>query len=793
MQKLKIKISKFTYIPFIILGLIAVLFFYKTFFQGLLPFPGDLLISEYKPWQTYSFLGYNPGSYPNKAQYFDTIRQLYPWRYLAIDLMKHGQIPLWNPYNFSGNPLLANVQSAVFYPFNFIFFIISFPFAWSILIMLQPLLASIFMFFYMRNLKISVSGALLSAIAYGYCLFMSVFLEYNTIGHILIWLPLCLLSIEKIAVKLEKRYILLFTFTIISAGFAGHIQIFLIYIVFSNIYIIWKLMGTNNMRLIKIMGIIMIIAGGITAIQYLPTAELISQSARTNQPFNFLVNVLLFQPRQILNLFIPDLYGNPATRNYLLNDPYPGKAIYIGIIPLLFSLIAMITLQYKKEVKFFSIISLGLFFCLVHTPITEIFYRLNFPLISTSSPSNSMFIISFSLAVLAGFGFDNWSNFKFKKHILPSISLMIITIFIFGIYKFFHFQISIKNLILSCIIIWTSGLIFISSQIIEKIKPYAAYFLILITIADLFYFFQKFNPFVPPKLIYPTNSISEWLTDNAGINRYWGYGSAEIEANFSSLGKNFSPEGYDPLYLKTYGQLVNSTSNGKTDQNFNNQNRSDAKISPGYGALDLTKNPYRLKTLALLGTKYILDRPENGSTEITFPPVIFTLIKSIDGWNIFQYQNSLPRIKLFTDTEFISDDKFATKFYNPNFNLNNTLIISENLNIPKSYPKNIGNAELISYQANQVKIKTNSNQKSVLFLSDNFTPGWQVKIDNITGKIIKADYSFRAVVLDPGTHIVIFNYLPNSFKIGATISLVSLILLVIILKTNLIIKYEIKK
>jgi len=119
--------------PVLILLVITILFFYKTFFLGLLPFPGDLLISEYQPWKSYSYLGYNPGSYPSKKQYFDTLRQIYPWRTFVNHELKQGKIPLWNPYNFSGQPLLANLQSQVFYPLTVFYFVFAQPIAWSIL------------------------------------------------------------------------------------------------------------------------------------------------------------------------------------------------------------------------------------------------------------------------------------------------------------------------------------------------------------------------------------------------------------------------------------------------------------------------------------------------------------------------------------------------------------------------------------------------------------------------------------------------------------------------------------
>src|SRR5207302_5504717 len=134
------KLKEIIYI-FLLFFLITSVFFYNTFRHGYVPIPGDLLISEYNPWKTFSYLGYAPGSYPNKAQYFDVIRQLYPWKTLSMSLLKQGTFPLWNPYNFSGAPLFANFQSAILYPLNILYIFFSQSIVWTILVFLQPFLA----------------------------------------------------------------------------------------------------------------------------------------------------------------------------------------------------------------------------------------------------------------------------------------------------------------------------------------------------------------------------------------------------------------------------------------------------------------------------------------------------------------------------------------------------------------------------------------------------------------------------------------------------------------------------
>ncbi len=76
------------------------------------------MLIEKNPYSSESFLGYAPGGYPNKAQGPDVITEIYPWKYFSIEQIKNGQLPFWNPHNFSGNPQMANFQTAIFYPLN---------------------------------------------------------------------------------------------------------------------------------------------------------------------------------------------------------------------------------------------------------------------------------------------------------------------------------------------------------------------------------------------------------------------------------------------------------------------------------------------------------------------------------------------------------------------------------------------------------------------------------------------------------------------------------------------------
>ncbi|MBP8293770.1 MAG: hypothetical protein KAX65_13425, partial [Caldilineaceae bacterium] len=48
----------------------------------------------------------------------DILLYFYPYRDFAAEALRSGRIPFWNPYLFSGAPLLANTQAAVLYPLH---------------------------------------------------------------------------------------------------------------------------------------------------------------------------------------------------------------------------------------------------------------------------------------------------------------------------------------------------------------------------------------------------------------------------------------------------------------------------------------------------------------------------------------------------------------------------------------------------------------------------------------------------------------------------------------------------
>lgn len=725
--------------------LVCAVFFYKTIFLGLVPFPGDLLIAEYVPWKNESFMGYNPASFPNKAQYFDVIRQLYPWRILSIDLIKQGQLPLWNPYNFSGTPLFANGQAASFYPLNILFFVLPSIVAWSILVFLQPLLSSFFTFLYMRKIGVSFVGCLIASLSFSYSLYTSTFLEYNTLLHVAAWLPLSLYFIEKIVRKEGVIWFVAFCFSSAIPFFAGHLQVSFYVFGFIILYLIFRIIsfGEKKQKSIYIgLFLSLLLALGIASLQLIPLFELVQLSARVAHDQDFFINQLLLQPYQYIMLFIPDIFGNPVSRNYELLASYPTKALYIGIPALIFGLTALLNIKKNKYIPLFLLLAFFSIAAIVRTPFTELLFDLHIPFFSSSSPSNGIFLISFCVSVLAGFGFDIWQ--KNRKFIIPIVSFIIIFFVLFLITIFFGPSINLKNTIYSFAVIIITLLVFFILSNYQKSKHWLHYIFIVVIVLDLFYFFQKFNPFVPIESVYPKNEIISYLEKNIGIDRIWGYGGAYLESNIHTQLRLFSPDGYDPLYPADYGRFIQRSKDGKMHSESDSFTRSNAAIVPGYGSGDLMKNPYRLQMLDSLGVRYILATSAE-SDIATFPTERFKKLYEKNGIIVFENTKATPRMFLL--------DKISGF--------------------------RSGNVILKSYKSNIVEVQTNNKEESMFIISDTYFPGWKVYIDSKQSSISPMFHVFRGVQVPGGKHMVRFVYMPDSFFWGLKISIISLLLLII--------------
>ena len=617
-----------------LIALLVGIFFYPTILQGKLPVPTDTLVGLYHPWRDVYAEEYPRGVPFKNFLITDPVRQQIPWRKIAIDQWKEGEIPWWNPYSFSGTPLAANIQAAVFYPLNILFFLFDFKIAWTILIILQPILAGLFFYWFARSKNLSDAASLFGAIAWSFSGFMISWMTWGTIGHVALWLPLILLAIDR------KNY-WLFTFALSIQFFAGHAQISLYLIIFSLLY------AWYNKKISKGLLLSLFLAGMTTAIQWIPFVQLFQHASRA-------VDAGVTKPGwlmpwyHLVQFFAPDFFGNPATGNYWGEWNYGEFIGYIGVIPLLFALRGV----FVKEAKFWKLLLLASLVLLVSHPLTVFVYGLGLPVISTLQPTRLMVITVFSLVMLSFYGFEVWRGAT-KNNMRPPVVLGIVygvlwLLVLFGTDK--HFLVSRNNLVLPTGMFF-AGLLFY----FIKNKKIALIGILCFTVFDLFRFGWKFTPFTPPEYFFPETKIISYLQSQPKPFRVMVVDDRILPPNVSAYYGIETINGYDPLIFAPYEGLMTSV-----------ENRSD------FNRIIVAKN-IDSPVIAQLNITYVLSLDEIRSplVEKVMDEGQTKLYKFIPGLSRVYFEPNNP---LEPTVAEYSDDRITIKYSSDQ---RRTLIISQ--------------------------------------------------------------------------------------------------------------------
>lgn len=770
--------------PYLILGLFVVVFFRKSFFQGLIPIPFDLLVSWFFPYNSGGWWGawtiHKGGNFAS-----DAIRQTYPWKQLAIDLIKQGKFPLWNPYAFSGTPLLANFQSAIFYPLNAFFFLIdNFPYAWALYIISTLILSSVFMYLFLKSLKLKNLSALLGSLAFAASGYMTVWLEWGSVSHQLVWLPLSLFSLNRWWQSKKKRYLVLLILSASSTIFAGYPQGAAYNFIIVLSFLIFLANKTSRKRKVELI-LPVLIAGlltiAITAVQWLPTAELYFHSAMKGEASQKLSKQAALPFLQLVTFLSPDYFGNRVTDNYWAKEfsgvDYMDADLYLGAVSLLLAGVALIGREKKAAKKWLiTLILLGLFLG-IKTPVVTLVANLGIPVISTGAAAEALLISIFAISVLAALGLETFAESK-KVRVKPAIEAVAILYGMLFIATFFmeaaKASIARKALVVPALAVGPASiLIFIKAKARSQHKQLTAWLVIAILGVELLVHAEKILPFSTPDFAFPEHVLIEELGSRSGNNRVAGFWETEIATNFHTAFRLFSSEGYDPLYSRRYGEFMSAADEGKLPKSIP---RSDADIT-------MENQTNRNRLIDLTSTRFIsakvTDPDKHWEQEpLKYDPSRFELVWQKQGFKIYENLQALARIKLYYDWQVLSDDrKIIETLYDQQFNPHEQVLLEKNPGIEPSGAGE-GSVKITNYQSATVEIDLEGEKPAILLLTDSFYPGWKARIDDKPVEILRANYTFRALVVPEGNHKIIFYYHPRSFIWGAVISILAASLLI---------------
>lgn len=383
----------------------------------------------------------------------DLIVENYPWKRFALQSVRQGELPLWNPYLFAGAPFLATGQHGMLYPFSWLFFLLPITKAYGWYTVTQLWLAGLLMYVFGRILKMRRGSAAVAGLIYQGSGFLLVSAAvFPMILGAAVWLPLLLACIEKVigtAVGRRGTTFLWMALGAVALGLqilAGHIEITYYTLLIMAVYALWRLAAAARSVVhlwqpaawLAGMVAVGLLLGGV---QLIPFYEVGQVNFREGAAAFEEVRGWAFPARRVVTLALPNFFGNPSHHSYVdaftrervpltrnaygdLNPRgaytsdwgiknYVEGGVYLGILPLFLAALGVVTAwrrgkgsARRAQGAFFTVLSFFSLAFVFGTPLYALLYY-GLPFINQlHTPFRWVWPLALCVAVLAGFGVD---------------------------------------------------------------------------------------------------------------------------------------------------------------------------------------------------------------------------------------------------------------------------------------------------------------------------------------------------------------------------------------------------
>ncbi len=328
-------------IPLAVLFLLPLLWFWPVVLGGKTLLPADNLFT-FQPWK--AFASQMGVTVPHNTLLSDLILENYAWKTFLRESFRHGSLPLWNPYLFSGMPFLAGGQHSGLYPLSLVYYVIPLARAYGVFTWLQLALAGMSMYALAIIWKRSPGAALFAGVAYQFSGFFIVSVVFPMIIAAASWLPLLLGLMTLIFRKQQEKgrgsfnptpYVAAFAVILALTTLAGHVEILYDTLIVLAAFGLWEVAITwKKVRAWwpAVRTGLWVLAGGLLGlgmggIQFLPLYELAKQNFREGSASLGQILGWAWPTRHVLTFFLPDVFGNPA--HHRVFDPWTRQFVPI--------------------------------------------------------------------------------------------------------------------------------------------------------------------------------------------------------------------------------------------------------------------------------------------------------------------------------------------------------------------------------------------------------------------------------------------------------------------------------
>jgi len=699
---------------------------------------------------------------------YEGANQSYAWAHRTVASLKHGSLPLWDPYARGGVSFIGEMQTGLFYPLKAVLALVPFnragvlsPRAFELFFVLLHFVIACAMFALVRALGLSHYAALVA----GACFSLG-----GMVGRVgwpdmldsAAWLPVIVLFLLR-AINARRPLP-----GLLYAGLAGlalglailggrlHIAIMDVLVVVSAAAFLaryapartadFPARGNRWAWAGVVVAVVAVVAFLAAAVQLLPSLEYSRHAVR------YLSDVLVLPAqRKIPYANLSSGFWPRSVAAFLFGFPFDGAvgggenySPYFGVVPLLLAIVGAWKNWRHPLVRYLAALAVLAFFYTLgsFSFLHGLLYSITPFLWMAREAARFIYLANFAMAVLAGFGAEAlFSGQADRASLAPLVRVF-------------------KWVVIVCLAGLSVPALFTKPGMSEWVALsvlfiLSAYGLLLYILAGNR---NRLARFLVVALILCDLSAFNWTARD----------KIELEKTGKNHLKVLLSCGGVAQFLKSQPGLFRTQVLAEWHPNIGDL--YGVQAVGGMGATLLSDYERFLNTVPhsvdLLNVRYFV-KPKAAAE----PGAVY----EDDGWKVYQNPNCYPRAWVVHETAVEpSIDKLRARLGEPSFDPRRTALLAAPLPVTlDAVPAGALASDEIAftfYGANRLELTVRAEKRGLLVLSEADYPGWRATLDGNRVPIYKADGLFRAIVVPPGESRIVFRYRPGTVLAGSTLS-----------------------